>query len=124
MTYSITRYLGITVLFVTAGSAYANVKLPSIFGDHMVLQQDAKLPVWGTADAGEKVAVSVGDKTANATAGADGKWSVKLPPLSETTKPVTVTVAGKNTLTFNDVLVGDVWLCSGQSNMQFNAADR
>lgn len=93
--------------------------MSSIFGDHMVLQQDAKLPVWGWADPGEKVTVTVGGNTAVATAGADGKWRVTLAPLAETSKPVTVTVAGKNTVTFGDVLIGDVWICSGQSNMEY-----
>ncbi len=93
--------------------------MPTIFGDHMVLQQGTKLPVWGTAAAGEKVTVTVGTETGSATAGADGKWRVTLAPLPAGTAPVTMTVAGKNTLTFSDVLVGDVWICSGQSNMQF-----
>ncbi len=93
--------------------------MPAIFGDHMVLQQGAKLPVWGTADAGESVTVTVGGETATATAGADGKWLVNLAPLPAGTTPVTVTVTGKNTITFSDVLMGDVWLCSGQSNMEF-----
>jgi sialate O-acetylesterase len=97
----------------------ADVKLPAIFGDHMVLQQEASLPVWGTADAGEKVTVTVGAESASATADANGKWMVKLPPLPNGTPPVTMTAAGKNNLTFSDVLVGDVWVCSGQSNMEY-----
>jgi sialate O-acetylesterase len=91
-----------------------------LFGDHMVLQQEMALPVWGWADAGEKVTVTIGTESATATAGADGTWMVKLPPLPNGAPPVTVTVAGKNKLTFSDVLVGDVWLCSGQSNMEFS----
>ncbi|HEX4140880.1 MAG TPA: sialate O-acetylesterase, partial [Candidatus Methylacidiphilales bacterium] len=101
------------------GVLSADVKMPAIFGDHMVLQQGAKLPVWGWADAGEKVTVTVGSETGSATAGADGKWLVTLSPLPAGTTPVTMTVAGKNSLTFTDVLVGDVWICSGQSNMEF-----
>jgi len=85
----------------------------------MVLQQDLHLPVWGTAEVGERVTVTVGKESGTATAGADGKWMVKLPPLSAGSSSVTMTVAGKNTLTFSDVLVGDVWVCSGQSNMAF-----
>jgi sialate O-acetylesterase len=100
-----------------ACNVLADVKLPVIFGDHMVLQQEIKLPVWGTADAGEKVLVSVSDHTASTVAGADGKWRVELAPFPDGTAPVTMTVAGKNTLTFQDVLVGDVWVASGQSNM-------
>jgi sialate O-acetylesterase len=106
-------------LLCGAGTLSADVKMPAIFGDHMVLQQGARLPVWGTADAGEKVTVTVGNETGDATAGADGKWLVTLAPLPAGTAPVTMTVAGKNTIKFDDVLVGDVWLCSGQSNMEF-----
>jgi sialate O-acetylesterase len=98
----------------------ANVQLPAIFGDHMVLQEGMKLPVWGTADPNEAVVVTVGGETASTKAGADGKWRVNLSPLPEKSVPVTLTVTGKNSLTFQDVLVGDVWICSGQSNMEFN----
>jgi len=98
---------------------HADVKVPSIFGDHMILQQDATLPVWGVAEAGEKVTVTVAGKAATATAGADGKWRVNLPALPQTNTPLTMTIAGKNTLTFEDVLVGEVWFASGQSNMAF-----
>ena len=99
--------------------ALADVKMPAIFGDHMVLQQDLTVPVWGTAEPGESVTVTVGGKSANTTAGKDGKWQVKLPSLADNGQPATMTVAGKNTLTFQDVLIGEVWVCSGQSNMAF-----
>lgn len=98
----------------------ADVKLPAIFGDHMVLQEAAKLPVWGTAAPGETVMVRVGDKTATTKADAQGKWRVDLPPLALGAAPLTLTVTGKNTLTFRDVLVGEVWICSGQSNMELS----
>ncbi len=98
----------------------ADVKLPAIFGDHMVLQQDGKIPVWGTAAPGEEIKVTVGSNSATATAAQDGKWRVDLPSLAASSMPVTLTVAGKNTVTFQDVLVGDVWLASGQSNMEFS----
>ena len=91
--------------------------MPTIFGDHMVLQQDALVPVWGIADPGEKVTVAVGDKSVDTTAGNDGKWRVNLPALTATSDPTTMTVTGNNTLKFEDVLVGEVWFCSGQSNM-------
>ncbi|KAF0170403.1 MAG: sialate O-acetylesterase [Limisphaerales bacterium] len=92
------------------------MKLPAIFGDHMVLQRDTAVPVWGTAAAGEEVTVSIAGQTVTAKAGADGKWSVKLAKLSAA-GPHTLTVKGKNTVTISDVLVGEVWLGSGQSNM-------
>lgn len=112
----------LTLLVVTsallslAATARADVKLPAIFGNHMVLQRDAAVPVWGTAAPGEEVTVAIAGQTASAKAGADGKWSVKLAKLAAD-GPQTLTVKGKNTVTFSDVLVGEVWLGSGQSNM-------
>jgi sialate O-acetylesterase len=97
----------------------ADVSVPSAFGDHMVLQQDAPLPVWGTADPGETVTVSVGSDTGTATAGADGTWKVTLKALPASSTPAIMTIAGKKTLTFQDVLIGEVWVASGQSNMVF-----
>ncbi len=94
--------------------------MPGIFGDHMVLQEGVKLPVWGTASPGEEVTVTVGQDSAKTKAGEDGKWKVELSALKKGSAPTTVTVAGTNTITFSDVLVGDVWVCSGQSNMEFN----
>ena len=107
------------VLIVGTCPLWADVKMPAIFGDHMVLQQDSTLPVWGTAEAGEKVTVAIGTDTGSAVADNDGKWVVKLAPLPAGTAPQSMTVTGKNTLKFEDVLVGDVWICSGQSNMAF-----
>jgi sialate O-acetylesterase len=98
----------------------AEVKMPAIFGDHMVLQRNGAVPVWGWADAGEEILVTAGVAKVKATAGQDGNWQVKLPKMTVSTYPMDLVVAGKtNTLTFHDVLVGDVWLCSGQSNMEF-----
>jgi sialate O-acetylesterase len=105
---------------VSGGPASADVRLPTIFGSHMVLEQDIKIPVWGWADAGEAVTVTLGDHTAKTTADATGKWRVDLDPVTTTTTPLTLTVTGKNSLKFDDVLIGDVWVCSGQSNMEFD----
>ena len=108
------RFIPATLALACAASAApADVKLPAVFGDHMVLQRDAAVPFWGWADAGEQVTVTAGDAKASATAGADGKWSAKLEGLKASDEPLDVTVAGKNTLTLHDVLVGDVWVCSG-----------
>ena len=98
--------------------ARGDVKLPALFGDHMVLQRDQNDRVWGWADPGEEVTVSINGQTKTATAGADGKWQVTLDPMPAG-GPYTLTVKGKNTLTCNDVLAGEVWICSGQSNMQW-----
>jgi sialate O-acetylesterase len=106
-------------LFLNQLDANANVRLPAIFGDHMVLQQDIKIPVWGWADPNEKITVSLGSNSAETVAGADGKWKIALNPVDANSQPQTLTVKGNNTLTFSDVLVGDVWVASGQSNMEF-----
>jgi sialate O-acetylesterase len=92
--------------------------LPQIFGDHMVLQQGKDLPVWGKAKPGESVTVTVGDRSAETRAAADGKWVLRLKPLPVTQEAVQVKIssAGEQRI-FDDVLIGDVWLCSGQSNM-------
>ncbi|MFO1062914.1 MAG: sialate O-acetylesterase [Pirellulales bacterium] len=97
----------------------ADVKVPNIFGDHMVLQQQQKNRVWGTADAGESVSVTISGKTQTATADAKGNWEVMLEPLS-VGAPLELTIKGKNEIKFTDVLVGEVWICSGQSNMQWS----
>lgn len=109
----------------SAATARADVKLPAIFSDHMVLQQGVELPVWGSAAAGEKVSVTFADKTVSAQADADGKWALKFPPLMPSTQPATFVVRGNNTITVGDVLVGQVWFSSGQSNMamEVKAAD-
>ena len=112
------RFAAVTILFSLATFARADVKLPAIFGDHMVLQRGVKVPVWGTADAGEKVTVTAMDKSQSAVADDKGKWRVTLDPM-QSDQPFTVTVAGKNSIAINDVLAGEVWLCSGQSNMEF-----
>jgi sialate O-acetylesterase len=96
--------------------AVADVTLPAIFSDHMVLQADASVPIWGWAEPSEKVTVTFAGQTKNCTTGADGKWMVKLGKL-KCGEAATMTVKGNNTLTITDVLVGEVWLCSGQSNM-------
>ena len=96
--------------------AAADVKLPAIFGSHMVLQQGQKDRIWGTADADEEVTVEIADQKQTAKAGQDGKWSVTLEPLA-VGGPHQLKVKGRNEIVFDDVLVGEVWLCSGQSNM-------
>jgi sialate O-acetylesterase len=111
------RLLPVLPFLLLAPTALAAVKLPAIFSDHMVLQSGVKAPVWGWADAGEKVTVSIAGQHASATAGADGKWMVRLNPLPESPTATMFTVKGTNEIVVNDVLVGDVWLCSGQSNM-------
>ncbi len=109
------------LLVITASTARADVTLPAIIGDHMVLQRDVPLPIWGWAAPGEEVRVSIGDNTASAKADELGKWQVTLKPL-KVGEPVEMTIAGKNTIKVTDILVGEVWLGSGQSNMQWSVS--
>ena len=110
----------LVVLAVCAVPAAADVSLNNMFGDHMVLQQGIKNKVWGQADPGEQVTVTLGGQTHSTTAAADGTWHVFLDPIQEYGGPHTLTVKGKNTVTFSDVLIGEVWVCAGQSNMQWS----
>jgi sialate O-acetylesterase len=96
----------------------ADFRLPTIFSDNMVLQQDKDIPIWGWADAGDDVTVAIADQSQRATSDADGRWHVKLQPFSRGAQPLEMTVATpKKTIVINNILVGEVWLCSGQSNM-------
>lgn len=103
--------------------ADSGLGLPRIFGDNMVLQSGASVPIWGWAAAGTKVSVSVGSQTVSGVAGADGKWMVRLKNLRQSDTPATVTVKADKTITFKNVLIGDVWLGSGQSNMEMAMAE-
>jgi len=98
--------------------AYAEVRLPHLLSDNMVLRREMPIPVWGWANPNEKVTVRLGKSSASATAGTNGQWSVKLPKMSAG-GPYQLTVTGVNTLTLNNVMIGEVWLCSGQSNMHW-----
>lgn len=107
------------IMLAVTVSCFANVRLPKIFGDNMVLQRNKQIPVWGWADAGEKVTIQFNkqeEKTVKADA--SGKWMIMLEP-EKAGGPYTLTVKGNNTVTYNNVLVGEVWVCSGQSNMEF-----
>jgi sialate O-acetylesterase len=104
---------------VSLAVAHAEVSLAPLFTDHAVLQRDKPVPVWGRADAGEKVTVTFGRQTKSVTAGPDGRWTVSLDKLSAESRGADLTVAGTNTVVLHDVVVGEVWLCSGQSNMEF-----
>ena len=104
------------VLGTVATTALADVKLPLVFSDHAVLQRNMAVPVYGQAAPNEKVTVAFRDQRKSTQAGADGAWLVKLDPL-KAGGPDTLTVTGNNTVTLSDVLVGEVWVGSGQSNM-------
>jgi sialate O-acetylesterase len=119
------QVLSLAVLgLVFSGTAWADVRLPKVFGDHMVLQQEKEIPVWGWADPGEKVEVSLtGGAAVAAVADAKGQWQVKLPAVKAGGGALTLTVAGNNRIEVKDVLAGEVWVCSGQSNMEMRPND-
>ncbi len=103
--------------------ARADVRPHPLFTDHMVLQRDVPLPVWGTARPGEAVTVTLNNQSDTATAGDDGHWQALLPPAAAG-GPFTLVVAGpNNSVRLTDVLVGEVWVCSGQSNMEWRLRD-
>jgi len=106
------------IVLMTAFAASANVRLPKIFGDNMVLQRDHSIPVWGWADGKEKITIRFNKQTKTVTADKTGKWKINLD--AETAGgPYQLLIAGKNNITISNILVGDVWVCSGQSNMEW-----
>jgi sialate O-acetylesterase len=107
---------------LAAPPARADVQLHPLFTDHAVLQRDMPIPVWGTANPGATVTVQLGaGASATATADSDGRWLARL-PAQAAGGPHALTVTGNNTVTLKDILVGEVWLCSGQSNMQWQVS--
>lgn len=109
--------LFIAVIVTASRSVSADVKPHALFSSGMVLQRDVETTVWGFADKGEKIIVRMMDQEVQ-TVCRDGRWSVRLKPM-KAGGPVTMTISGRNTVTIDDVLIGDVWVCSGQSNMQW-----
>ncbi len=108
------------MLLLAAGltlSARAALTLPAIFKDHMVLQRNQPIPVWGWAEAGQEINVSFAGQTKISKADKEGHWKVVLDPLPASKDPGILRVSGQSTVVVKDVLVGEVWLCSGQSNM-------
>ncbi len=109
--------LSLLAILLATRPATANVTLNPLFADNAVLQQGVPVPVWGTADPGEKVTVEFAGQSIATVAAADGKWLVRLKPLA-LGEPRSLTVTGKNQLVRTNILVGEVWVCSGQSNME------
>jgi sialate O-acetylesterase len=112
------RHLILVCSIALAPSALAEVRLPKIISDHMVLQAEKQATLWGWADPQEKIEVTLGTKTATTAANSEGKWSVKL-DVPAAGASLEMSVAGKNTVTVKDILIGEVWICSGQSNMEW-----
>jgi sialate O-acetylesterase len=111
------HYFLILTFFIFHSTVVANIHLPKLISDGMILQRDAKVIVWGWADAAEKVVVEIDNKTYSTIANADGLWKISLKP-HKAGGPFTMVLKGNNQLQINNILFGDVWLCSGQSNME------
>ncbi|HEY1869474.1 MAG TPA: sialate O-acetylesterase, partial [Chitinophagaceae bacterium] len=94
----------------------AQVKLPRLIRDSMILQRDSKINVWGWASKGEKIKIKFNGKNFKTAANADGKWLLQLSPM-KAGGPYTMNIDASNHIVINNILVGDVWICSGQSNM-------
>ncbi len=106
------------IFIITTLSSFADVTLPKLFADHIVLQRDKPIAIWGWANANEKVTVSLNKQTKTINAGSDGKWLLKL-DAEKAGGPYVMTIKAGNTIIISDVLIGEVWVCSGQSNMEF-----
>ena len=106
-------------------AALATLELPAIFSDRMVLQRDQAIPVWGTATPGEVVTVRLEGFTRSSKIGhIHGHWRVDLPAESASTNPRVLRIEGRSVQTFEDILVGEVWICSGQSNMEWSICNQ
>ena len=108
----------ILLLLLVAESISAQVKMSPLFGSNMVLQQGIEIPVWGWASPGEKVTITLDKVIVSVKTNKEGKWQVKLPAMNYG-GPYKLTVKGKNLISFENVMIGEVWICSGQSNMEF-----
>lgn len=113
-------FIFLHVLCGLNGTVYAQpLQLANIFNDHMVLQREKPIPIWGNSSPGDNITVTFAGQTKVTQAGADGKWIVKLDPLKASDEGRDMTISGKREVIISDILVGEVWICSGQSNMQF-----
>jgi len=106
-----------------AAAPDAALRLAPYFGDHAVLQRDKPVPVWGMAVPSDSVTVTFHGQTAKALAGPDGNWRLSIGPFEASADGADLVVSGRSTVTLHDVVVGEVWLCSGQSNMEFKVDD-
>lgn len=113
-----TKLIFILIAFIHF-QAKSEIVLPRVLGNQMVLQQQKPIVIWGTANVGEQVSVSFANESAQTLANADGKWKVTLNPLKASFENRDMTIKGTNTIVLKDILVGEVWLCSGQSNMEY-----
>ena len=109
-------------LLAGVATVQADVRLPEVISNNMVLQKDIPLPIWGWAEPGEEITVTLGESIVKSTANGAGKWNVTLPAIKTAGGPHEMTVKGKNEIKVSNILIGEVWAGSGQSNMQWNVA--
>src|SRR5258708_34961428 len=109
--------LATTLVFIAATVCTANVVLPDVISEAMVIQRDRPVPIWGRADAGEVVTVRFAGQSKHATTGGDGKGQLRLDTLHANPTPATMIISGKNTIELKHILVGEVWVVAAQSNM-------
>src|SRR6516162_4824255 len=112
----------LALLLMLSQVSRAEVKLPAIISDHMVLQRNLSNPIWGWDTPGTQVTVTFAGQQKTAQVGTDGKWVVRLDPVPANDQPQVLTISGSGKKEVQDVLVGEVWMCSGQSNMGFTLA--
>lgn len=112
------RLMILLIAFFVGNMLHANVKPNSLFTSNGVLQQGVIVPVWGTASEGEKISVEFNGQIVN-TVAKNGKWMVQLKPMKANNTALSMVIKGENTVTISNILIGEVWLCSGQSNMGF-----
>src|SRR6188768_4595288 len=124
MIYKKINVLFVLFLLLIPGSIHAQVRLPRLVRDSMILQRDTKINIWGWAAKNEKISIKFNNKSYKTTTGSDGKWLIQLHPM-EAGGPYTMDIAGSNKISLKEILIGDVWICSGQSNMvhQMNIHD-
>jgi sialate O-acetylesterase len=111
------------VIFIAGSfSLFADVRLPNVLSDHMVLQQEKPIKIWGWATPRESVTVALAGQEAKTSASADGRWEVFLPAVKASPAPLELTVRGQSgpPVVVKDILAGEVWVCSGQSNMEWS----
>jgi sialate O-acetylesterase len=116
--FPFSRLCLLVVLLTTTASVRANVSLPDVISDGMVVQQKQRVPIWGKADPGESITVRFGGQSKKTVALADGNWMIKLDPMVANATAASMIISGNNTIELKNILVGEVWLVAGQSNMQ------
>ncbi|WP_069658791.1 sialate O-acetylesterase [Arcticibacter eurypsychrophilus] len=113
------KYIALAVLMTGFSQLKAEVVLPSVLGHSMILQREQPVPVWGTAAAGEMIRIQFAQQVKETQTDGNGKWKVLLDPMEASAQPQDLTIAGTNTIVLKNILIGEVWLCSGQSNMEY-----